>query len=211
MLSDVEFHAFVGRCRQLPAARESYLENDYITNLFLTVLDFRMRGRVIVRAMDHFRNNRWDEIRTLDHLQSLLSHRPDDRRGNTDVALYLWGNRLWTRTTLLRKLAAYFRSIGVISQDALNQWARTSDYERDFKGKIPGMAFAIYKWLLMRQGVETVKPDVHLKRFVKSAIHRDLPEVELVAVMESVARWLGRKSYELHSAIWEYQRGYAGR
>ena len=165
MLSDVEFHAFVGRCRQLPAASGSYLENDYITNLFLTVLDFRMRGRVIVRAMDHFRNNRWDEIRTLDHLQSLLSHRPDDRRGNTDVALYLGGNRLWTRTTLLRKLAAYFRSIGVISQDALNQWARTSDYERDFKGKIPGMAFAIYKWLLMRQGVETVKPDVHLIAF----------------------------------------------
>ena len=201
MLSDVEFDAIVGRCRQLPAARDGYLEEDYITNLFLTALDFRMRGRVIVKAIDHFRNNRRDKIRTLDHLQSLLSHHPDDRRGNTEVALYLWGNRLWTRITLLRKLAAYFRSIEVTSQDALNRWARTSDYERDFKGKIPGMAFAIYKWLVMRQGVETVKPDIHLKRFVKSAIHRDLPEVELVAVMESVARWLGRKSYELHSAI----------
>ena len=210
MVREIEFDAIVERCRDLPPASGGYLEKDYITNLFLTVLDFQMRGRVIVNAIDHFMNNCRDEIRTLDELQRLLSNHPDDKQGNTDVALYLWGNRLWTRVALLRKLAHYFRSVEVTSQDALSQWARNSDYERDFKGKIPGMAFAIYKWLIMRQGVETIKPDIHLKRFVKSTIQRDIPELELVEVLEDVARQLKMKASHLDWAIWEYQRGAAG-
>ena len=70
------------------------------------------------------------------------------------------------------------------------------------------MGLAIYKWLLMRQGVETIKPDVHLKRFVGSTISRsDFKDQELIVVLEEVARQLGVKSYELDWSIWEYQRG----
>ena len=63
----------------------------------------------------------------------------------------------------------------------------------------------------MRQGVETFKPDVHLKGFVRSIIRRNLPDAELVRVLEGVAKQLGVNAYDLHNSIWEYQRGYAGR
>jgi hypothetical protein len=32
------------------------------------------------------------------------------------------------------------------------------------------LGLAAYKWLTMRLGVETVKPDVHVHRFVESAV-----------------------------------------
>jgi hypothetical protein len=68
------------------------------------------------------------------------------------------------------------------------------------------MAYAIYQWLIMRQGVEAVKPDVHLIHFVKSIVHHSFTESELVTVLEKVAKELGLKAYELDWKIWEYER-----
>ncbi len=56
--------------------------------------------------------------------------------------------KYWNRVSLLRKLVTYFESIGVTSQEKLAHWANTSDFEKDFSGKIPGMSFAIYQWLI---------------------------------------------------------------
>ena len=55
------------------------------------------------------------------------------------------------------------------------------------------MAYAIYQWLIMRQGVETVKPDVHLMNFIKSIVHHSFTEGELVTVLEKVANELELK------------------
>jgi len=33
---------------------------------------------------------------------------------------------------------------------------------------------ARYQWLVMRQGVDTVKPDVHVRRFAEAAVGRKL-------------------------------------
>jgi hypothetical protein len=68
------------------------------------------------------------------------------------------------------------------------------------------MAYTIYQWLIMRQGVETVKPDVHLMNFVKSIVHHSVTKDELVGVLEKVAKELGLKAYELDWKIWEYEK-----
>ena len=44
-----EFDLIVQRCKDLPPAKGTYLESDYLTNLFLTVLDFRLHGTVVER------------------------------------------------------------------------------------------------------------------------------------------------------------------
>jgi hypothetical protein len=106
----------------------------------------------------------------------------------------------------LRKLIAYFESIAVTSQEELSQWAAESNFQECFKGKIPGMGYAIYQWLIMRQGVETVKPDVHLVHFVKSLILHSFTESELVTTLEKAAKELGLKAHELDWKIWEYEK-----
>jgi hypothetical protein len=37
-------------------------------------------------------------------------------------------------------------------------------------GTSRGLGIAVYHWLIMRQGVDTVKPDVHVRRFAEGVI-----------------------------------------
>lgn len=210
MITQQEYNLIFQKCKEISPAKGSYLIHDFIENLFLTVLDFQMHNVSVSKAITYYRNNRFNEIRSINTLKRLLSKYADDKEGNTAVAQYLWDNRHWTRVSLLRKLTAYFESINVTSQEALRCWAEKSDFKRDFENKIPGMGYAIYQWLIMRQGIETIKPDTHLIRFVESIVHHSFTENELVDVLEKIAKQLALKAYELDWKIWEFQRGQEG-
>jgi hypothetical protein len=92
---------------------------------------------------------------------------------------------------MLRRLVKFFESIDVTSQFALERWARSAQFERDFQGKVSGLSYAAFKWLVIRQGVETIKPDAHVQNFVKGAIGRRLSDAGAVSVLESVSEDLG--------------------
>lgn len=176
-------------------------------NLLETVLDYMLQTTVVVQALEYFRANRWNEVRTLDHLDAVLSRYPDDQRGNTALAVYLWGYKLWTRAQQLRGLARYFRSIGVVDQESLKAWAHKSEFRRDFEGRVKGLGPAVYQWLVMRQGVDTVKPDVHVRKFAEAAVGRPLSDTDVIEVVTRAAGVLGTKAYELDWRIWEASRG----
>jgi hypothetical protein len=61
--------------------------------------------------------------------------------------------------------------------------------------------------VLMRQGVDTVKPDVHVRRFAEAAVGRPLSDADVVEVVTRAARLLGIRAYELDWRIWEASRG----
>ena len=175
-------------------------------NLLETVLDYMLQTEVIVRALERFRENRWDEIRTLEDLERLMARLPEDQAGNTALAQYLWGYNLWTRAQQLRGLARYFRSIGVVNQERLKQWARTSTFKDDFEGRVKGLGPAVYQWLVMRQGVDTVKPDVHVRRFAEAAVGRNLNDQDVIELTTRAAASIGIKAFELDWRIWEASR-----
>ena len=93
---------------------------------------------------------------------------------------------------------------------ALQGWAVASTAD-DFVGHIKGLGTAVYHGLVMRLGVETVKPDVHILRFVSDAIGRPVNELEAVEALEQVAKRLGFSARTLDWSIWEYQRALVGR
>lgn len=192
--------------RVLSPAEGSYLESDFVMNLLATVVDFQMHTTAVVRALEHFKARRWDEIRTMSDLERVLADHPDTEDGNTGLAQYLWGYNMWTRAAMLRGLVAYFDSVGVRDQAALIRWAATADFRRDFEGRVRGLGPAVFQWLVMRQGVETVKPDVHVRRFAERAIGRRLSDADVVDAVERAARLLGVKAYELDWSIWENER-----
>ncbi len=176
-------------------------------NLLETVLDYQMHTTAVVKALEYFKAHRWKEVRMLDDLEVLLSQYPDDQTGNTALAGHLWGNRHWRRAHELRGLAAYFRSIGVIDRETLKAWAHRSEFHRDFEGRVKGLGPVVYQWLVMRQGVDTVKPDVHVRRFAEAALGRPLSDDDIVEVVTRAAGVLGIKAYELDWRIWEASRG----
>ena len=83
-------------------------------------------------------------MRTLDDLEQLFDRFPDDKPGNTALARHLWAYNLWTRAEQLRRLAGFFRSIGVVDQEALRSWAHRSEFRRDFAGRVKGLGPAVY-------------------------------------------------------------------
>ena len=52
----------------------------------------------------------------------------------------------------------------------------------------PNLAFAAFKWLVKRMGVDTIKPDVHVLAFVEATLGFPLSDTEAVAILEKVAR-----------------------
>jgi hypothetical protein len=179
-----------------------YVTDDFITNLFLTVLDLRLETKIVVRALEHYNSKRAHDVASFIDLKQLLESGQTD----SEIAKYLWGYNLWTRVSILRRLVSFFESIDVTTQSALERWARSSQFERDFKGQASGLSYAAFKWLVIRQGVETIKPDVHVHNFVKEAIGRRLSDAEAVSVLERIAEDIGIKASQLDSRIWNYQR-----
>lgn len=207
MIGDADVERVAAAGRTLEPAASAYLEDDFVMNLLETVLDYMLQTPVVVNALEYFKANRWNDARTLDDLDALMSRYPDDQEGNTRLAVHLWGYKLWTRAQQLRGLATYFRSIGVVDRETLKAWAHASEFRRDFEGRVKGLGPAVYQWLVMRQGVDTVKPDVHVRRFVEAAVGRPLSDSDLVDVVTRAARVLGIKAYELDWRIWEASRG----
>lgn len=187
VINDADVSKVAQAAREVPPARGHYIEVDFVMNLLATVIDYQQNTTTVGRALGHFKEHRWDEIRTGSDLRALFSRFPDDQAGNTELAQHLWGYNLWTRAKQLRDLTTYFENIGVVDQESLRRWGKQSSFEADFRGRVKGLGIAIYHWLVMRLGVDTVKPDVHVRRFAEEAVGRPLGDEDVVEVVTRAA------------------------
>ncbi len=206
-----QYDSLIQACRILPQPQGDYHQADFISNLLLTVLDYQLRNAIVYNAWDHYRQNHWIAIRSFPDLERFLSEFTDDRDGNTKAAIALWGYKYWNRLEQLRRLVHFFKAANVVDQETLKGWAEKSDFNRDFAGKVSGLGLAVFRWLQIRVGVETIKPDVHIKRFVSGVIGSVPNDEAVVCLLNAVSREIGRKAHELDWSIWEYQRGGAGK
>jgi len=138
----------------------------------------------------------------------VLDRFPEDREGNDELAQYLWGNHHWRRAQELRGLVRYFRERNVTTLRQLRTWATKSQQE-DFVGHIKGLGPAVYRSLAMRMGVDTVKPDVHVLRFVSAAIGRNATQAEAVEGLTEAAARLGVPARDLDWSVLGYQKSLA--
>jgi len=179
VLSDRELDALEHAASSIPLSSFEFVADDYVLALFDTVLDYQNQAAAIQKAEEHYREQHDREIRTLDDLEAVLDRFPEDREGNDELAQYLWGNHHWRRAQELRGLVRYFRERNVTTLRQLRTWATKSQQE-DFVGHIKGLGPAVYRSLAMRMGVDTVKPDVHVLRFVSAAIGRTATQADAV-------------------------------
>jgi hypothetical protein len=207
-LNTDEMAKLIEECRKLPEGK-NYRTDDYVINLLATVLDFQMKAEVVDAAMASYRKNRRRELRTHKALAELVASFPNTKTGNTQLANYLWNNNHWSRAEFLRELLKYFDSRKIRGSGTLSRWARGTDFQ-EVKGRIRtkehSMGYAIFKWLQLRLGVDTVKPDVHVKKFVSECIGRKAKDEETVEAVEIIAKDLQIPAFRLDAAIWAYQR-----
>jgi hypothetical protein len=205
VLTDAELDALEHAAARIPLTSFEFVADDYVIALFDTVLDYQNQAAAIEKAVDHYRANHYREIRTLDDLEAVCERFPADRDGDDELAQHLWGNHHWRRAGELRGLAAYFRERNVTTLRRLRTWATQSQQE-DFVGHIKGLGPAVYRSLAMRMGVDTIKPDVHVLRFVSAAIGRKASQAEAVDGLTEVASRLGVPARDLDWSVLEYQK-----
>jgi hypothetical protein len=208
VLSDRELDALEHAASSIPLSSFEFVADDYVLALFDTVLDYQNQAAAIQKAEDHYRVQHYREVRTLDDLEAVLERFPEDRDGNDELAQYLWGNHHWRRAQELRGLVRYFRERNVTTLRQLRTWATKSQQE-DFVGHIKGLGSAVYRSLAMRMGVDTVKPDVHVLRFVSAAIGRTATQAEAVEGLTEAAARLGLPARDLDWSVLGYQKSLA--
>jgi hypothetical protein len=207
-LTDKELLRLKKACSKLEDG-DHYRYKHYVENLLNTVLDFQMHVAVVEASIKYFFHNH--NIKSHRKLKELVDSFPNTKSGNLNLANCLWNNNHWSRAKFLRKLMNYFDKIGIKGQKSLEKWVKTSDFEKDVYGMIKtkehSMGYAIFKWLQLRCGVNTVKPDVHIINYVSRAVKRHVTPEEAVEGLKMVAKILKRKAYRIDSAIWNLERG----
>jgi hypothetical protein len=129
----------------------------------------------------------------------------------TAIAQYLFDYKFWTRVGLLRSLVSWLRASGIEDLKGLKRWAKRSDFARDFKGNIQyrtsqatyGLGLAVYNSLMMRLGIEAIKPDTRLRRFIETTVQRKVSDEEIVSGLTEVARRLAIRPRQIDARIWE--------
>ncbi|MCC6910155.1 MAG: hypothetical protein IT430_19660 [Phycisphaerales bacterium] len=82
---------------------------------------------------------------------------------------------------------------------AWGTWARPGDY---LAVGVRGFGLAGFQYLRMLFGADTVKPDVHVCRYVSSAIGRQVGEVEALYLVERAAKLAAIPVARADAAIW---------
>ena len=207
-LTPAEFQRLLVAVADLPFLHHPREPVDYVQDVLETVLNFYIQASVVVDALTYFRDVVQPQHGLLDHasLRAVLARFPDTEAGNRAASQFLWNNRHWTRLGLLRRLLTFLESIGATDQPTLRAWARQANYDADFKGKVKGLGLAVFHWLLIRCGVETIKPDVWVLAFAKRILGRPVSAKVLVETFGQIAPLVGETLPTIDVTIWHYEK-----
>jgi len=209
-LSDSEYGRLKQKCNTLEDG-PNYRCNDYIRNLINTVIDFQMMKEAAVQKATEYIFRKHGKITSHNQLKELLDSFPNTYEGNLAIARELWDYDFWSRAEFLRKIIEGFEKRGIRDHESLKKWVHNADYHRDVEGRFRtqyhSIGPAIFKWLELRLGVDTVKPDVRVLRFVEDIIGRSVSPDEAVSALTRIAKETKRDAFRLDAAIWNLQRG----
>lgn len=208
---EAELDLLTARCRALKRTQSNYQATDWSDptwRVFLLVLDKQNTEPSIKKSRDHYQKAFPDGL-TLANLAQLVEGFPDNREGNLALARSIWGNNHGPRASELRGFLAFLGRLNVGDYAGLRAWAVNASF-LDFENKVPGLDIGMFKYLQLMHGVDTLKPDVHILRFVETAIGRKLSPHNTVAALEEVARRIEWSAQELDASIWEARKRGAG-
>lgn len=181
-LSSDEMSRLQQACEQLDDGPD-YRCEDYVANLLNMTLDFQMNTKTVDAAANFFKQRHG--VTTHYELKSLLARHANTKEGNQLLAQFLWYNNHWSRAKFLRKIMECLEARGITDQTSLTHWVHDADFGQDVKGQFRteehSIGQTLFQWLRLRCGINTVKPDVHVRRFVSNAIGRKPTPKETVA------------------------------
>lgn len=113
---------------------------------------------------------------------------------------------------LLRALDAFPEKTGELSgakseMARLRAWARSVTPDDAWATGVRGFALAGFQYLRMLFGVQTAKPDIHIRRFVSDAVGHEVSDSEALALLEAAATKKNLPLADLDYSIWLERSG----
>lgn len=162
----------------------------------------RQYNRFVVPRLEYFNTN-YPDINTLSKLESLI---------NTSGILgfiAVWNYNHPKRVEILRDLTKFFLNykdeVGMGDDiESMQKWAKEVDISKETILPVSGIGFTTGQYIRKLLKVDTVKPDVHIKRAILEGTGMKLPDKKVVSFIESTAKIMGKSALELDHAIWKH-------
>lgn len=156
----------------------------------------------VVPRLEQFRNKN-PEIRSLHTLLMLIQSSGHEEFCN------IWNYNHLVRVQLLESLIRRFITYNTENNfqnelEGMKDWAKRSS-PKDYRNfGVKGIGLATFQYLRMLLGVQTVKPDVHIKNSIGIVLNRDVNDFEAIEFIEHASEKLGLPATVLDHNIWRY-------
>ncbi len=156
----------------------------------------------VVPRLEYFRENQ-PEIRSLQRLAALI------RSAGHEEFCKLWNYNHFARVELLENLVQRFIAYNTENNfeeelKGMQHWARLSSPQDYRRFGVKGIGLATFQYLRMLLGVQTVKPDVHIKKAISLALGRKISDAEAITFIEKASQKLDLPATVLDHNIWRY-------
>lgn len=177
---------------------------EYYDNPCLIILDAVMsRSRVyektVVPKIKYFKEN-FPDINTLEKLIDTI-----ERDGPENFAPKYLDYRFKQLGQVLLDTAMVFNNnkLGIDDLESMKLFAESTDFYKDIQ-KVNGIGIATARYLAILLNVDTVKPDVHIMKFISNALDRKVKEQEVIDLLTFVAKEMEIPVAIIDNSIWQY-------
>ncbi len=92
---------------------------------------------------------------------------------------------------------------GISEWDRLHAWANSASPSDYTSVGTRGFGLAGFQYLRILFGAQTVKPDVHIRRFVSDSVGHAVSDTDAIALLEQAGKQLEWRIADLDYAVWE--------
>lgn len=177
---------------------------EYYDNPCLIILDAVMsRSRVyekmVVPKIKYFKEN-FPDINTLEKLIELI-----ERDGSENFAPKYLDYRFKQLGQVLLDTAMVFNDnkLGIDDLESMRFFAESPDFYKNIQ-RVKGIGIATARYLAILLNVDTVKPDVHIMKFISNALGRKVKEQESIDLLTNVAKEIDIPVAIIDNSIWQY-------
>lgn len=162
----------------------------------------RQYNRFVIPRLEYFKVN-FPEVNSLNKLSTLI-----DEKGIYGFNV-VWNYNHPKRVEILRDLTQFFLNNKKLVEiendlDSMQKWAREVDISSGNFLPVSGIGFTTGQYIRKLFSVDTVKPDVHIKKAIFDGTGIKLSEMKAVLLIEDTANIMSKSAKELDYAIWKH-------
>lgn len=191
------------RFRQKPAD-ESFSWSSPALNMLDCVLSLnRQYDNFCYPRVERFALHR-PNVKTLAQLLQLIRRYPSPLAFSLGELDYNDAQRAQTLVGVVRYLLRAQKAFTATSEASrLRQWAASVTPEDLPSVQVRAFALAGFQYLRMLFGVQTTKPDIHIRRYIGNVLGRVVSDVEALMLLEEAAGRLRLPLRSVDYAIWK--------